>query len=174
MTFSWGPNLDHFQKIKAQAGSETARKKSRLMIGPWGHASFWQYVSELNFGFSASGFLLELKRDFTTLHLQWFDYWLKGLDNGITEEAPVKIFVMGENRWRDEQEWPLSRTRYTPYYLHSSDKANTSRGDGSLSPLPPGREEPDHFIYDPQNPVPTQGGISCCRSTILEGPSTRC
>jgi uncharacterized protein len=165
-----GPNLDHFQKLKAQAGNETARKHTRLMIGPWGHAGFWQYVSELNFGFAASGFLLELKRDFTTLHLQWFDYWLKGRENGITDEAPVKIFVMGENCWRDEQEWPLSRTRYTNYYLHSYGKANTGGGDGTLSPLLPGREEPDTFIYDPQNPVPTQGGNILMPLNYLRGP----
>jgi uncharacterized protein len=165
-----GPDLDHFQRIKREAATETARKRSRLMVGPWAHAGFLPCVTELNYGTAASGFLLELKRDFTSLHMQWFDYWLKGLENGITEEAPVKIFVMGENRWRDEQEWPLARTQYIPYYLHSKGEANTPGRDGTLSPLVPGREEPDRFVYNPKNPVPTQGGNILMPLNYLRGP----
>jgi putative CocE/NonD family hydrolase len=65
---------------------------------------------------------------------------------------------MGENRWRDEHEWPLARTRYTPYYLRSGGRANTAAGDGTLDPRSPGEEPPDHFVYDPDDPVPTRGG----------------
>ena len=50
------------------------------------------------------------------------------------DDPPVKIFVMGDNVWRTENEWPLARTEFTPYYLHSAGKANTLNGDGSLSP----------------------------------------
>jgi uncharacterized protein len=66
--------------------------------------------------------------------------------------------VMGENRWRDEQEWPLARTRYTPYYLHSGGRANSAGGNGTLSPQMPGEGPPDAFAYDPADPVPTRGG----------------
>jgi len=66
--------------------------------------------------------------------------------------------VMGENVWRDEQEWPLARTRYTPYYLHSQGQANSLHGDGRLDPAVPGEETPDSFVYDPNDPVPTCGG----------------
>lgn len=90
--------------------------------------------------------------------LRWFAYYLKGIDTGILEEAPVKIFVMGENLWRDEQEWPLARTRYTPYYLRSQGQANSLNGDGRLELTPPTEEPPDRFVYDPDNPVPTCGG----------------
>jgi len=165
-----GQNLDHFQKIKEQAGSEMARNKSRLMIGPWAHAGFLPYVGELDYGLSTSGLLLELKRGLTPLHLQWFDYWLKGVENGITEEAPVKIFVMGENRWRDEQKWPLGRTEFTNYYFHSGGKANTRHGDGSLSTERPAEEEPDRFLYDPHNPVPTRGGNILMPANRIRGP----
>jgi putative CocE/NonD family hydrolase len=65
---------------------------------------------------------------------------------------------MGENRWRDEHEWPLARTRYTPYYLRSGGRADTAAGDGTLDPRAPGEEPPDHFVYDPDDPVPTRGG----------------
>ena len=90
--------------------------------------------------------------------MRWFDHWLKGIDTGIADEPPVKLFVMGENAWRDENEWPLARTRYTPYYFHSRGQANSAAGDGSLSAAAPGEEPPDRFVYDPDNPVPTRGG----------------
>ena len=77
--------------------------------------------------------------DLHGLHLRWYEYWLKGIDNGIMDEPPVRIFVMGENAWRYEQEWPLARTQYVDYYFHSDGKANTLNGDGLLAPKPPRR-----------------------------------
>ena len=73
-------------------------------------------------------------------------------------EAPIKLFVMGINEWRNEHEWPLARTIYTPYYLHSEGKANTRFGDGKLNAELPNQEKADTFMYDPINPVPTNGG----------------
>jgi len=163
-----GPNLEYYQSIKAQGGSEVARNKTKLMIGPWSHGSFLNTVGELNFGLSTV--LLELKRDLTTLHLQWFDFWLKNAENGIEDEAPVKIFVMGENKWRDEQEWPLARAEYTPFYFHSDGHANTRHGDGSLSTMPPTNKTSDQFIYDPQKPVPTTGGNLIMPLNYIKGP----
>jgi hypothetical protein len=69
--------------------------------------------------------------------------------------APVRIFLMGENRWRDEQEWPLARAVSTSYYLHSGGAANGLAGDGRLSPAAPGAANDDHFDYDPAKPLPT-------------------
>jgi len=86
--------------------------------------------------------------------------WLGGTENEILDEPPVKIFVMGENRWRDEREWPLARTNYTKVYLHSRGHANSLRGDGALSFNGPGEESVDEYVYDPNNPVPTRGGTS--------------
>jgi putative CocE/NonD family hydrolase len=83
---------------------------------------------------------------------------LKGIDDGISREKPVKIFVMGRNAWRDEDEWPLARAQYTRYYLHSGGKANTLAGDGGLSTAVPGAEPADRYVYDPADPVPTHGG----------------
>jgi hypothetical protein len=74
---------------------------------------------------------------------------------------------MGINQWRDEQEWPLARTRYEKYYLHSIGKANSLNGDGLLDTKPPEDEPGDVFNYDPHNPVPTTGG---CNMTIPAGP----
>jgi putative CocE/NonD family hydrolase len=78
------------------------------------------------------------------------------------EEAPVRIFVMGDNVWRDEQEWPLARAQDTSYYLHSEGKANSLNGNGSLTTEAPAQEQPDVFLYNPEDPVPTRGGALCC------------
>jgi putative CocE/NonD family hydrolase len=92
------------------------------------------------------------------IQLRWSDHWLKGIDNGIMSEPPIRIFVMGANTWRYENEWPLARTKWTNYYLHSGGKANTAWGDGTLSTTPPLSEPAGVFLNNPRNPVPTAGG----------------
>jgi len=94
---------------------------------------------------------------------------LKGKQNGVLEEPPVRIFVMGENRWRTENEWPLARTQYTKYFFHSNGKANSLRGDGLLSPEAPRPEPADVYVADPRNPVPTRGGGLCCWPAAVPG-----
>jgi putative CocE/NonD family hydrolase len=98
-----------------------------------------------------------------TLATRWFDYILKNVDDGIGGEKPVKIFVMGTNVWRDEDEWPLTGSRVSRFYLHSRGKATSLTGDGMLSATPPERESPDHFVYDPGDPVPTMGSATGAR-----------
>jgi putative CocE/NonD family hydrolase len=90
--------------------------------------------------------------------VRWFNYWLKSMNTGVADEKPVNIFVMGDNVWRQEDDWPLARTKYTPFYLHSGGRANTLNGDGVLSRIPPQTERNDSFVYDPNDPVPTYGG----------------
>jgi putative CocE/NonD family hydrolase len=108
--------------------------------------------------------------DMTGTALKWFDYTLKGVQNEYASATPVRIFVMGDNLWRDEHEFPLARTCYTRYYLHSLRGANGAMGDGVLNILAPGAERPDQFDYDPKNPVPTIGGRLCCGVTLPAGP----
>jgi hypothetical protein len=107
-------------------------------------------VGELDFGEES----VFNSREF---RLRWFDSQLKGLDNGVMEEAPVKIFVMGINRWRYENEWPLARTDYQNYFFHSQGSANTLEGDGRMNKKSPKKELPDRFDYNPEDPVPTIG-----------------
>lgn len=145
--------IDHFVQMRNKGGSPEAGE-SKLVIGPWQHLDHSDQVGEMNFGTAADSTAIDL----IGIELRWFDYFLKGKDTGITNEAPIKLFVMGENVWRDEYEWPLARTQYTTYYLHSGGRANTLQGDGTLSMVSPNQEKPDHFTYDPINPVPTKGG----------------
>ena len=149
--------LNSFQAIRKNGGSELARRNQKLLIGPWGHLRpFTQPTTggagDIDFGPDAA---IEL-HDYM---LRWYDYWLQDIDTGIMDDAPVRLFVMGANRWRDEQEWPLARTHYNRWYLHSGGGANTRSGDGALSTVPPEPDEPpDRFIYDPADPAPTLGG----------------
>jgi len=150
-----GGTLEAYCGMKARGGTPEAREP-RLLIGPWSHANISGNFPERSFGWlsSASGV------DLTGHHLRWFDYFLKGSDNGIGDEPPVTLFVMGANAWRTEQDWPLPDTKFIPYYLHSNGRANSSAGDGQLSPTPPSQEPADAYRYDPLNPVPTVGGAT--------------
>src|SRR5262249_51100563 len=106
--------------------------------------------------------------DLEAIEQAWFDRWLLRVDNGADRDAPVRIFVMGSNEWRDEHEWPLARTDWQRWHLHSDGKANTLRGDGTLGPNGPAAESPpDRFVYDPAYPVPTNGGGNCCTPELV-------
>ncbi|MDQ0201230.1 CocE/NonD family hydrolase [Neobacillus ginsengisoli] len=159
-----GPTLTNYMEM-AKAGHH-----QKLIVGPWGHGYFASVQGESYFGVHASGDWIDLEQDITDLHIRWFNHWLKGIDTGLETEPPVKIFVMGINQWRDELEWPLKRTQYTNFYLHSCGKANTKNGAGLLLMIPPVDENPDSFIYDPKNPVPTKGGRTLFAGPLTMGP----
>lgn len=163
-------DLQHFTLTQREAQSPIARESSRLVVGPWSHLGILDSVGQLNFGLAASTASLELKGDLTSQALRWFDYWLKGIQNKVDEEPPVKLFIMGDNVWRYENEWPLARARYITFYFHSEGKANSLHGDGVLSPIPPKEEPEDHFTYDPPNPVPTRGGNHILPMYYPRGP----
>ena len=129
-------------------GPARLRGEHRLHIGPWGHdiSNMVPKQGPLDFGPEATS-------TYSGQILRWYDYRFKGVDDGIGSEPPVKLFVMGEDRWRFEQQWPLERTRFTDFFLHSGGSANTVQGDGTLSTDEPGRERPDEFDYDPRDPV---------------------
>ena len=144
-----------------QHGRTPEAKQSKLIVGPWPHAlSTSSRTGDVDFGINSMV-------DLESLELRWFDYWLKGIDNGIVDEPPLRLFIMGVNEWRDEHEWPLERTTWQKWYLHSKGEANTLVGDGSLSTELPGQEQPDHFVYNPLFPVQTVGGNNCCSPHIV-------
>ncbi len=158
-------SIKNYTGLHAEASDPDVRAGQRLLIGPWAHAptSAEGKVGDVVFGKNAV-------LDMTGTALKWFDYTLKGLQNDYATAAPVRIFIMGENVWRDEREFPLARTRYTKYYLHSARGANGPTSDGELSLTAPGSERPDQFEYDPKNPVPTIGGRLCCGIAVPPGP----
>ena len=145
-----------------------AREATKLIIGPWDH---WNMETGEKIG--SIGFGPDSQLDLAAEQIRWYDRRLKGADNGLDEEAPIRLFVMGENVWRGEYEWPLARTRYVNYYLHSGGSANSLDGDGHLSMERPEGEPPDHYEYDPGRPVPTLGGQVMAVDTAPAGPWDR-
>jgi putative CocE/NonD family hydrolase len=152
---------------------EALRKSKKsvihLIMGPWIHGRQTEHAhGQVEFGEAAA-----LKSDY---RLRWYDRWLKKEQNGVENDPPVRIFVMGGGggsrtgdgklfhggHWREEREWPLARTRYTPYYVHA---------DGRLSPQQPSRDAgATEFQFDPRIPVPTIGGnISSGDGILLQG-----
>lgn len=159
-----GGTIRNYVGMRDNAATALAREGQRLLIGPWVHGAAPNDVSgQHHFGTKSSSVALDLPG----LILAYYDYWLKGEDNGIGEEKPVRIFVMGENKWRLEDEWPLNRAINCTYYLHSRGRANTLNGDGYLSPESPNQEPPDIYVYNPMDPAPTQGGGLCCDPAFM-------
>ncbi len=122
----------------------------KLVLGPWGHTDqAMRRIGDRDFGNAA---IVDLQRDY----LRWFDRWLKGVGNKIEQEPLVKVFVMGSDRWLEDETYPLQATQMTKLYLTSGGSANTSAGDGRLSfALPPAGTPPDRFVYDPGDPTPS-------------------
>jgi putative CocE/NonD family hydrolase len=148
-----GGTLANYRAIKEQGGDDPARR-ARLVVGPWAHGTSMGEYPEQGFGLMANSALADL----TGQQLRFFDRHLRGIDDGLDDEPPVKVFVMGANVWRDEQDWPLPDTKFTKYFLDGRGRANTAGGDGVLTPQPPAAEAVDAYLYDPRDPVPTMGG----------------
>ena len=143
--------LELVAKVRANSRDRQVRRNQFVIIGPWTHGVGARKVGELDFGPDA-------KLNVGEWQFKWFQYWLKGRETGVQDWPAFKLFVMGENRWRGENEWPLKRTQSNSYFLHSAGKANSLKGDGLLSTVEPGQEKADEFTYDGKNPVPTVGG----------------
>ncbi|MFF4595869.1 CocE/NonD family hydrolase [Amycolatopsis sp. NPDC001319] len=149
-----GATLRHYTGMRRQAPTAAARAAQRLIIGPWDH---WHptvhLVGEVDFGPEAA-------IDITAVRARWFR---RHFDGAPDDTAPVRLFVMGRNEWRDEAEWPLARTEFTPFYLH----------DGAvLDPRRPTADTgADAFTYDPRDPVPTIGGRLLGSGGEVAGPA---
>jgi len=165
----------NYLAIVEHASSAELARRHKVIIGPWGHGfSGSSEFGDLDFGEQSVP-------DAIGLYCEWFDATLKDGAAGSSPagsqwvpEAPIRIFVMGANTWRDEYEWPLARTEYVKYYLHSNGAANSP---GVLSTEMPADEPPDNYTYDPLDPVPTLGGNhsvglfwEAARDVIRPGP----
>jgi len=146
-----GETLRQYEAMK-QVAARRGTMPPRLLIGPWIHGTtFPSVVGDLDFGLAASGYFLNYKGDVTDYHLHWFDATLKGREEALDNHPPVEVFVMGENRWRGYEEWPVPGSREEKWYL---------RSNGILSREEPDEADstPDEYAYDPRDPVPTLGG----------------
>lgn len=144
-----GGTLENFRRMRQEGGSPLARAGQKLLIGPWGHGSTFGTYPDHSYPPFASGAPLDVGEE----QLRFYARYLRDERNGVDEGPPIRLFVMGSNVWRDENEWPLARTRYTPFYLRAG-----APGAHELTPELPGDEAPDTYVYDPNNPAPTVGG----------------
>jgi uncharacterized protein len=140
----------NYLAMKEYGGTPAARRP-RMVIGPWEHIiNSRREAAGVDFGPQA---LI----DWDGYVCRWFDYHLKGIDNGVLDDPPIHLFVMGRNEWRTASDWPIPGTQFTRYFLHGGGKANSSSGDGTLSLDGPHDEPTDHYTYDPEDPTPSAG-----------------
>jgi putative CocE/NonD family hydrolase len=153
-----GGSLRNYEGIRDHGGTPEARQKTQLLVAIGGHSGWGRTVGQIDFGPDAPF-------DENLAILDWYDFLFKGIHNRFASNKPVKIFVMGENKWREEAAWPLARAKQTRYVLSSAGHANTAAGDGVLVTAGGSSVVSDTFVYDPANPVPTVGGPLCCDGT---------
>jgi hypothetical protein len=157
--------MRNYMGAKAHGATEAARTQQHLLIEIGGHAGFGRRIGDVDFGPHA------LENVYTDVILDWYDFTLKGIKNEYATDKPVKLFVMGANEYRQEDDWPPPQAQATKYFLHSGGKANSLRGEGSLSTSAPKAEPSDSYLYNPMNPTPTFGGPLCCDEKHMEpGP----
>jgi len=150
--FAIGGWYDNFAESDLAAYNALRRTSStnRVLIGPWPH--------NMSVGFKGVDFGPEASAPIRNLQFEWFDQWLKGKDTPVVSQPPVKMFVMGANRWREDREWPPKDARPRHLYLESN---------GVLADRAAAHDPQDRFTFDPRNPVPTRGGAVCCNSKLF-------
>lgn len=139
------------------AAMEALDVPQRLVIGPWWHMPWSPNVGIRDFGENA-------KSHANDWVLQWADTWCR--DDLPKPKTSIDYFVLGNNTWRTATTWPPSEARASSYFLDSHGSANSINGDGILALSPSGLSEPDRYIHNPLDPVPSRGGRSCCFSFV--------
>jgi putative CocE/NonD family hydrolase len=155
-------SIENYLGLKAKAATPAARDAQRLLLGPWAHANTSPEgkIGDVTFGRDAV-------LDMTGTIRIWMDYALKGIANEFTRRSPVRLFLMGENQWRDETDFPPARAKATRYYL----EAGSGRTEGLLTEKSPGHAPAQRYDYDPDDPAPTIGGRLCCGELLPPGPA---
>jgi putative CocE/NonD family hydrolase len=163
-----GGSLANHAGMTSAATTDAARSGCRLVVGPWRHAHplLADPAGDVTYGLDSSA----AKMDLPGMQLAFFDRWLRGaVAPAAVDDPPVRLFILGEGRWRNEVAWPLARAVETGFHLRSGGSANSSQGDGRLDLQAPDEVEPaDSFLADPADPVPTVGGNLCCWQLVNE------
>ncbi len=163
------PNISLFNLLRDKSKFPEAADNQYLVIAPTLHCSFKRATENTIVGERSVG---DARLDYDALTYSWFDYWLKGQENGVKSKLPrVQYFTMGSNKWQQSETWPPKEAVATPFYLNSNGKANSRNGNGALTLLVPKTDMPDQFSYDPANPVNSFGGNVCCIGNAIQGGS---
>ena len=158
---SVSPNLALVDYVRRTAKDPEVAANQFVVIAPVNHCAFSSTAEDTVVGERHVG---DARFDVDGLIYDWFEYWLKGKDNGVLKKTPkFQYYTMGRDEWQSSGTWPPADTEMVPFYLTSQGKANSVFGDGGLSPKAPDSEDPpDGFTYDPKYPVPMHGGGFCC------------
>ena len=163
------PNISLFNLLRDKSKFPEAADNQYLVIAPTLHCSFKRATENTIVGERSVG---DARLDYDALTYSWFDYWLKGQENGVKSKLPrVQYFTMGSNKWQQSETWPPKEAVATPFYLNSNGKANSRNGNGALTLSVPKTDMPDQFSYDPANPVNSFGGNVCCIGNAIQGGS---
>jgi putative CocE/NonD family hydrolase len=156
-----------FEYQTAHAANEAARSNTFMVIAPTMHCQEGHVETEHTIiGERDVG---DARFDYVALIQNWFDHFLKEIDNGVTHQPKVRAYMMGANQWRTYDSWPPKEVQYQSYYLDSNGTANSLLGTGRLSTVKPKVARVDSFTYDPLHPVPSLGGNVCCFSASFAG-----
>ena len=156
-----GETLRQYTVMKERS-REAGMRPPHLMVGPWTHGDFGSTQGDLDFGIGSSGMFLDYRGDLTDAHLRWFDATLQGDESALDDSSQVRVFVMGENRWRNYDEWPVPGSREEEWYLRSGGSLRRDAGGAG--------DEPARYDYDPEDPVPTVGGSILMADIHRPGP----
>jgi uncharacterized protein len=142
--------LELFPALALNHPDPNVRRSQKLLIGPWPHrlSSDSSKLGDFDYGPHS---MVPLAKE----AIRWFDYWLKGIDNGIVEEPRCRMFLMGENRWIESDTFPIDQARGKIFYLAADGPSNSLLGHGKLIDKPTSITLSDTFTYNPARPAPT-------------------
>ncbi|MBO3097350.1 CocE/NonD family hydrolase [Gelidibacter pelagius] len=161
------PNLALFNHVRNNSKDPEIRENQYLVIAPTLHCAFTRATENTIVGQRSVG---DARLNYDEQIYAWWDLWLKGEANDFKKNTPrIQYYTMGSNDWKSAEEWPPADTKMTTYYLNSDGKANTLKGNGTLTKKKATRDNPDSFVYDPMNPVNSLGGNVCCTGNAVQG-----
>jgi len=162
------PNIALFNHVRKNSVDQFVNDNQYLVIAPTLHCGFTRATENTIVGERSVG---DARLNYDEQIYDWFDLMLKEKQNDFKENTPrVQYYTMGSNKWQSSEVWPPENTEMTTFYLSSDGSANTLYGDGKLTTLKRKiKNNTDTFLYDPMDPVSSNGGGVCCMGNAVKG-----
>ena len=162
------PNIALFNHVRENSVDQYVNDNQYLIIAPTLHCGFTRATENTIVGERSVG---DARLNYEEQIYDWFDLMLKEKQNDFKDNTPrVQYYTMGSNKWQSSEVWPPENTEMTTFYLSSDGSANTMYGDGKLTTLKRKiKNNSDSFLYDPMDPVTSNGGGVCCMGNAVKG-----
>ena len=162
------PNIALFNHVRKNSVDQFVNDNQYLVIAPTLHCGFTRATENTIVGERSVG---DARLNYDEQIYDWFDLMLKEKQNDFKENTPrIQYYTMGSNKWQSSEVWPPENTEMTTFYLSSDGSANTLYGDGKLTTLKRKiKNNSDTFLYDPMDPVTSNGGGVCCMGNAVKG-----